>query len=71
MPATVRRNGSSSESVDTAYKVSAVFIRLVFSAHTFSGFPLKPTRVPFRVYRFCDADTEAERSEDGPPRTSN
>lgn len=33
--------------------------------------PLKPTNVPLRVYRFWEADIEAERSEKGLPSTSN
>jgi len=37
---------------------------------TFSGFPLKPTSVPFRVYKFCEADMDAERREKGLLKTS-
>lgn len=38
---------------------------------TLSALPLNPTRVPRRVYRFCDADSETDRSEYGAPTTSN
>jgi hypothetical protein len=38
---------------------------------TLSAFPLKPTSVPRRVYKFCDAESETERSEYGAPTTSN
>ena len=37
---------------------------------TFSGLPLKPTNVPLRVYRFWEAEMEAERRENGLLRTS-
>lgn len=36
-----------------------------------SAFPLSPTRVPRRVYRFCDAESETESREYGAPMTSN
>lgn len=55
MPPTARRNGSSSDSVDTVS----------------SALPLKPTKVPFLVYRSCDAPKDAESRENGLPRTSN
>lgn len=38
---------------------------------TFSGLPLKPTSVPLRVYKFWEAEMEAERREKGLLRTSN
>ena len=38
--------------------------------HTFSGLPLKPTNVPLRVYRFWEAEMEAERRENGLLSTS-
>ena len=31
----------------------------------------RPTRVPRRVYRSCEGETETERREYGEPRTSN
>jgi hypothetical protein len=37
---------------------------------TFSGLPLKPTNVPLRVYRFWEAEMEAERRENGLLSTS-
>lgn len=39
--------------------------------HTFSGFPLSPTRVPRLVYRFWDAESDTESREYGEPTTSN
>lgn len=39
--------------------------------NTLSALPLNPTKVPRRVYRFCDAESETERSEYGAPTTSN
>lgn len=39
--------------------------------HTLSAFPLNPTNVPRRVYRFCDADKETESMEYGVPTTWN
>lgn len=36
----------------------------------FSGEPLTPTRVPRRVKRFCDAESETERREAVGPSTS-
>lgn len=39
--------------------------------HTLSAFPLNPTKVPRRVYRFCEAESDTERSEYGAPTTSN
>lgn len=38
---------------------------------TLSAFPLNPTKVPRRVYRFCEAESETDRSEYGAPTTSN
>ena len=55
IPRIALRKGSRRESDETA----------------FSGLPLKPTNVPLRVYRFCDAEMDAERREKGVPRTSN
>ena len=37
---------------------------------TFSGLPLKPTNVPLRVYKFWEAEIEAERRENGLLSTS-
>lgn len=37
---------------------------------TFSGLPLKPNSVPFRVYKFCEGEIEAERREKVLPSTS-
>lgn len=37
---------------------------------TFSGFPLKPTNVPLRVYKFWEAEMDAERRENGLLSTS-
>jgi hypothetical protein len=37
---------------------------------TFSGLPLKPTNVPLRVYKFWEAEMEAERRENGLLSTS-
>ena len=37
---------------------------------TLSALPLSPTNVPRRVYRFCEADSDTERSEYGAPTTS-
>ncbi len=54
MPRTARLTGPRRDKEDTA----------------FSGLPLKPTRVPRRVYRFCEAEMEAERREKVLPRTS-
>lgn len=42
-----------------------------FQHLTCSGLPLNPMSVPFRVYRFCEADMDAERREDVLPSTSN
>lgn len=39
--------------------------------HTLSAFPLNPTKVPRRVNRFCEAESDTERSEYGAPTTSN
>jgi len=55
MPRGSLRNGSRMDSVETA----------------FSALPLKPARVPFRVYRSCEAEMEAERRLKGLPRISN
>lgn len=38
--------------------------------HTLSALPLSPTNVPRRVYRFCEAESDTERSEYGAPMTS-
>lgn len=38
--------------------------------HTLFALPLNPTNVPRRVYRFCEADSDTERSEYGAPMTS-
>jgi hypothetical protein len=40
-------------------------------SHTLSALPLNPTSVPRRVYRFCEAESDTERSEYGAPTTSN
>jgi hypothetical protein len=37
---------------------------------TFSGLPLKPTNVPLRVYKFWEAEMDAERRENGLLSTS-
>ena len=39
--------------------------------HTFSAFPPTATNVPLRVKRFCEADKETNKSENGDPSTSN
>lgn len=54
MPTGARRNGSRNERVEMV----------------FSGFPLRPTRVPRRVCSVWEADSETERREKGVPRTS-
>ena len=54
MPSSALRTGASIERVETA----------------FSGVPLKPTRVPLRVWRTWDAEMEADRREDDAPSTS-
>jgi hypothetical protein len=41
------------------------------NSHTFSAFPLNATKVPLRVYKFCDGESWTERRENGAPRTSN
>lgn len=46
-------------------------LRLKRYLPTFSAFPSTPTRLPRRVYRYWDADSETESSEKGDPRTSN
>jgi hypothetical protein len=54
MPTGARLNGSRKERVDKV----------------FSDLPLRPTKVPRRVKRVCDAESETERSEKGVPMTS-
>ena len=54
MPVGALNKGERGERVETA----------------FSGEPLTPTRVPRRVYRFCDAESATESSDDEEPRTS-
>lgn len=54
MPTGARLKGSRKESVDKV----------------FSDLPLRPTNVPRRVKRVCEAERETERREKGVPMTS-
>lgn len=66
------RKGSSIESVETAWETFHQQRIEARELHpTFSAFPSTPTRLPRRVYRIWDADSETESSENGDPRTSN
>jgi hypothetical protein len=70
MPTGARRKGSRNESVESVCGCQHRNLKTKGSP-TFSTLPLKPTNVPRRVYKFCEAARETERSEKGEPTTSN
>lgn len=51
MRRTARRNGSNTDKVEVVYTLSAGKPWIHYEQHTFSVFPLTPTRVPRRVKR--------------------
>ena len=72
MPKMARLKGSRRERVETACNSVSIGMEVMkqVPSHTFSGLPLKPTKVPLREYRFWEADMDAESREKELPSTS-